>query len=146
MLPTGLSTAVNNPGGRGQALLEGISASRGGRADHTEDGLGIDRLPGHDSGQPNHELASPTRPFAEDLDAPAVELDQPAHERKPHADPPLRASEPAVALDGQVEHVREQARRNPDSRVGYADDRLFLFPVDANANRSAGRGVLDRVG
>src|SRR5262249_60981732 len=101
---------------------------------------------GRDSGQANHELAPPTRPFAEDLDTPAVELDQPAHEREPHTEAGLRAIEPAIARGGQVEHVREHARRTPASRVGDADDPLFAFPADTDANCSAGRGVLDRVG
>ena len=46
----------------------------------------------------------------------------------PTPKPALCAIEPAVTLDGQVEHVREQTRRNADSRVGDTDDRLILFP------------------
>src|SRR5215510_7536549 len=105
-LPTGLSTSVYNPNlARKGSLVETTSASGRHLADNPENRVRIDGLRGRDPGQANHELAPPPGPLAEDLDAPAVELDEPAHEREPHAEPGLRAIEPAFALNRQVEHV-----------------------------------------
>ena len=74
-----------------------------------------------------------------------MKLHEPAHQGKADAEAALSMIEPPLALQRQVEHVRKKLERNPDPRVGDADDGKSLLARDPNPDRPAGRGVPDRV-
>src|SRR5882724_6237816 len=149
LLSTTLSTDVHNlHSGTSESPVDmafDSAPDRGDFPDHPEHGLRVRLLRRRDTRQPNDELASAPRAIAERLDPSAVELPESAHECETDAEPALRVIEPARALRGQVEHVRDQIERNADAGVGNADYREVLLAADANADRAARRGVLDRV-
>ena len=56
-------------------------------------------------------------PGALRLDRAAVQLDQALHQREPEPEPALRAVERLARLEEQIEHVRQQLRRDADAVV-----------------------------
>src|SRR5689334_12289270 len=118
---------------------------RGDLPDDPQHRLRFALLHRRDARQPDDELASMARSLAERLHLAAVELDQPAYQGEPDAQTALGVNEPALALRRRVEHVRQQPGWNADPRVRDADDRERPLADDANADRAARRGVLDRV-
>src|SRR5690606_27784262 len=79
-------------------------------------GLGRGELPGEER-QPHQEEAASTEPVAHRLHAPARDLDEPAHQREPDAEAALRSLSAALALDEEIEDLRQQLGRDPDAVV-----------------------------
>lgn len=96
-------------------------------------------------GQPDDEAAPSTEAFALRLDAPVVQLREPAHQREPDAEPALRALEPAVALDEEIEDVRQQLGLDADSVVLHRQGDVRALVPDRHADVSSGRRVAERV-
>ena len=97
-------------------------------------------------GQADGEAAALPRAGAGGLDGAVLQLDQPPDQREPDAQPALRPVEAALALDEQIEDVREQVRRDAHARVLHLEECVGPSAPDGHANAAAGLRVLERVG
>src|SRR5262245_1346864 len=79
------------------------------------------------------------------IDATAVELDETAHEAQADAQPAGGSIEIALALHEQLEHGRQQLRRDTGALVGDAQNRLVALAAHAHPDGAAARRELQRV-
>ena len=97
-------------------------------------------------GEPDDELAPLAGAVARRGDGAAVQLGERPDERQADAQPALRAGERAVGLGEEVEHPREQLRRDADPVVPHPEDDLVPLDPGDELDAAPGRRVLGGVG
>ena len=96
-------------------------------------------------GEPDDELAPLADAFAPGGDAPSVHLDELLHHREADPEAPLRASERAVPLGEEFEHLGQLRGRDADALVLDADDDLVSFDAGRKQDVPPVLAVLGRV-